>query len=165
MNWTKVSAIAEILSSVAVLATLVYLAIQTQQNTTAIQADVRQGLVASTQAILLYASSNPEIDEFYYKPELTDGEKRRLSTFLLTLATNFETYWLQYQNGSLDERTWRAQLGAIVGTFSAPRTRTWWKNAVAQGTAGLDPEFVAEIDKRLEATPILDYQLHLDAFN
>ena len=36
LDWTKWSAIAEIFSSVAILVTLIYLAIQTQQNTAAI---------------------------------------------------------------------------------------------------------------------------------
>ncbi|MEJ2089323.1 MAG: hypothetical protein P8Y69_12805 [Gammaproteobacteria bacterium] len=41
MNWTKWSAISEIVSSVAILVTLVYLAIQVQQATVAVNAEAR----------------------------------------------------------------------------------------------------------------------------
>jgi hypothetical protein len=54
MNWTKLSAIAEIMSSVAILLTLVYLALQnqqiafqTRQNTQALEASSRQGALDS----------------------------------------------------------------------------------------------------------------------
>ena len=44
MNWTKWASIAEIISSVAILVTLLYLAIQTEQNTDAINSQSRQSL-------------------------------------------------------------------------------------------------------------------------
>ncbi len=53
MNWTKLSAISEILSSVAILVTLIYLAIQTQQNADATQADTRQAILAADQQFLM----------------------------------------------------------------------------------------------------------------
>ncbi len=40
MNITKVAAWSEIVSSVAILATLAYLAMQVQQNTTAVRAEI-----------------------------------------------------------------------------------------------------------------------------
>ncbi len=52
MNWTKASAAAEILSSVAILATLVYLAIEIQQSAEATQANTRQAMFASDQQFL-----------------------------------------------------------------------------------------------------------------
>ena len=39
MNWTKWSSIAEIVSSIAILMTLIYLTLEIRQNTDAIQAD------------------------------------------------------------------------------------------------------------------------------
>ena len=49
MNWTKASAMAEILSSIAILVTLIYLAIEIQQNTDATQAEIRQSTLESDQ--------------------------------------------------------------------------------------------------------------------
>ena len=47
MNWTKASAIAETLSSVAILITLVYLVVEIQQNAEATQAETRQAILDS----------------------------------------------------------------------------------------------------------------------
>ena len=46
MNTSKLADISEILSSLAILATLVYLTIQVQQNTEALQANQRQSHLA-----------------------------------------------------------------------------------------------------------------------
>ena len=47
MNWTKASAVGEILSSIAILATLVYLGLEIQQNADATEAETRQAMLAS----------------------------------------------------------------------------------------------------------------------
>lgn len=47
LNWSKWASIAEILSSIVILVTLFYLAIQTQQNTNAINSQSRQSLAES----------------------------------------------------------------------------------------------------------------------
>jgi len=59
MNWSKASAAAEILSSVAILATLVYLAIEIQQSAEATQANTRQAMLASDQQFLELLVDSP----------------------------------------------------------------------------------------------------------
>ena len=61
MNWTKVSAAAEILSSVAILATLVYLAIEIQQSAEATQSYTRQAMLASDQQFLELLVDSPDL--------------------------------------------------------------------------------------------------------
>ncbi len=84
MNWTKASAAAEILSSVAILATLVYLAIEIQQSAEATQANTRQAILASDQQFLELLVDSPEIHLLWYKLELSDEERIRLSYFLIS---------------------------------------------------------------------------------
>ena len=47
INWSKWSAIAEIISSVAILVTLIYLSIQTHQNLVATQTNTRQTMISN----------------------------------------------------------------------------------------------------------------------
>jgi len=70
MNWTKLSAISEILSSVAILVTLIYLGVQTQQNADAIQADTRQEILAADQQFLMSFVADPGLEVLRYKPEV-----------------------------------------------------------------------------------------------
>ncbi len=66
MNWTKASAVAEILSSVAILITLVYLVVEIQQNAEATQADTRQAVLASDQQFLELLIDSPELNLIWY---------------------------------------------------------------------------------------------------
>ncbi len=126
LNWTKASAAAEILSSVAILATLVYLAIEIQQSAEATQANTRQAILASDQQFLELLVDSPEIHLLWYKLELSDEERVRLSYFLISHFRMRENNWFQHQNGILDDATWRAYRGSILAVLSAPRTRAWW---------------------------------------
>lgn len=163
MELQKLASVAEISSAVAILVTLVYLAIQTNQNTEAIQANTRQAMIAADQELLNVIIESPEIDEYYYKDELNDREMRRLSVFLTQLVRLRETFWLQYQSGAIDDRSWVAYRESLISTFSTTRTRQWWMNAVS-GSDMFDAGFIEEIDDRLAETPTSDKQFHIEAF-
>ena len=159
MNLIKLSAVAEILSSIAIVATLIYLAIQTEQNTAAIQANTRQAMLVADQAVLTLVVENPGISLDYYEPELDDEDKARLGAFFSLMVRVRENNWLQYQNGSIDERTWESYRRALISTFSQPRSRAWWYSAVA-GQNAYDQGFVDEVSALLAETEISETIWH-----
>jgi len=163
MNWTKTSAIAEILSSVAILVTLVYLAVEIQQNAEATRADTRQAILDSDQQFLQLFVDSPELNLLWYKPELSDQEKVRLSYFLLTHMRMRESNWFQYESGTLDERTWRSYRASIVAMLSAPRTRAWWEALGVDGIFDLD--FVSVVDNLIADEPLIDRSRHVAVFD
>jgi hypothetical protein len=61
MKLEKLSAIAELVSSVAILVTLGYLAVETRQNTLATQATVRQAMLAEDRELLFKTMEYPFI--------------------------------------------------------------------------------------------------------
>ncbi len=82
MNWTKWSAISEIGSSIAILVTLGYLAVQTQQSTIAINAESRTALWELQIGALDHLIQNPSIVTSWDQPEsLTDEQKVVLSNW------------------------------------------------------------------------------------
>ena len=163
MNWTKASAAAEILSSVAILATLVYLAVEIQQNAEATRADTRQAILASDQQFLQLFVDSPELNLLWYKPELSDQEKVRLSYFLLTLVRMRESNWLQHTSGILDDVTWRTYRGSLVVVLSAPQTRVWWQNFGLERI--FDPEFISLVDELLANQPVFERSRQIAAFD
>ncbi len=164
MNWTMLSAIGEILSSGAILVTLIYLAIQTRQNADATQANTRQAILAADQQFLAQITDDPELYSIRAKPELTEDEKIRLSALLTTFVRMRENNWLQYQNGVLDEATWESYRGAIVAQLGSPRARIWWQN-FAVGTGMFDSEFTALVDDLLKNSPARQQPLSLSVFD
>ena len=78
IDWTKWSAIAEVLSSVAIVATLLYLVIQTQQNAAAIQASSRQTMLMADWEVLQLSPN----DHLQVKEDLSILEMEELFKFL-----------------------------------------------------------------------------------
>ena len=72
------------LGSVGVLATLIYLAIQTRQNTASIQASTRQAILDADQKFLFCVMDDPDLILLRFKPELTDADKIRLSAYWIS---------------------------------------------------------------------------------
>ena len=153
MNWTKMSAIAEITSSVAIVLTLIYLAVQTQQNTSAILVNSRNAVIDTDVQLINQLVVDPAIEASFTKPgRLTDLEAIRLENFLIGVARTREHQWIQYQNGLLDEQTWRSFMSAMPVILSYPRTRPWWERARANGY--FDDDFMDEVENILEGTPM-----------
>ena len=163
MNWTKTSAIAEILSSVAILITLVYLVVEIQQNAEATQADTRQAILDSDQQYLKLFIDSPELHLLQYKADLSDEERIRLGMLLTTFTRMRESNWLQYENGTLDDVTWQAYRLSIVSTFSTPQTRIWWQNFGVERI--FDSQFISLVDELLANEPLFDRSPFIAAFD
>jgi len=162
MNWTKTSAAAEILSSVAILATLVYLGIEIQQNAEATQAGTRQAMLASDQQFLELFVANPDLHLLWYKPELDEAERVRLSYSLISHFRMRENNWIQNQNGILDDETWQAYRRSIPVMLSTPRTRHWWYNFGVERL--FDSRFVADVNNLIADAPIFETSPHIAVF-
>jgi len=164
MNWTDLSAISQILGSVAIVITLIYLSIQTRQNAAATMANTRQEVLAADQQLLLHFVIDPELEFIRFKPELTDGEKARLGWVFVTFARMRENNWLQYQNGVLDKATWESYRGSLVAMFGNVRGKAWWQN-YAVGNELFDPQFTADVNELIASAPTRDRSSILAAFD
>jgi len=156
MNWNRTSAVAEIVSSAAILATLVYLAIQTQQvatqtqqNTIAIQAQARASLTEMGMAVLDHGIQNPNIIASWFQSQpLTQEQKVALSFWLFEFVGQREFMWLQNQNGIIDERTLDTLISDVDQVLANPRTLNWWN---LTSDFFFDPEFVRAVNARAES--------------
>ena len=105
MNTSKLADIAAITSSIAILVTLVFLVVQMQQNTVAIEAQTRQSILAGAQAELLTLVENSEITVLQVKPELTELENATLDAWFAPQLRSREYAWIQHQSGLTDVST------------------------------------------------------------
>jgi hypothetical protein len=163
MNWDMLSAIGEMSGSAAVLATLIYLALQTRQNTASIQASTRQAILEADLQFLFHITDDPELASLRFKSELTDDEKIRLSAYWLAFVRMREVLWLQYQNGVLDERTWESYLNSIRA-LSSSKFAAWWKK-LSISQLGLDPDFVSMVTEIVESTPEQERSPLIESFD
>jgi hypothetical protein len=150
MNWDMVSAIGEILGSVAVLVTLAYLALQARQTNVAIQANTRQALVGLDQAFLFRVMDDPELAQLRYKPGLTENEKIRLSMYLAAFFRMRELLYRQYQEGVLDKPTWQSYRNSIAA-FASPNVRAWVHDEMIGRM--FDPDFMSMARDIIDKAP------------
>jgi hypothetical protein len=132
----------EFVGAIAIVATLIYLAVQLKQNTATVRANAYQEWSASNVAINL-AVSNPDQSRIMVagnraSTNLTD------ETFIAFGMTNMAIMQMAqstdylYRLGLLDRELWEAEMNRVAGILGAPGVRQWWD---AGGRTQLTPRF------------------------
>lgn len=155
-NWIKWSSIAEIISSISVLVTLIYLAVQTSQiskqteiNTAALLSNSRQSALNTELQLLL---SNQDHRDSWIGPRLTSNPEYSDDTLLGILIDQVaffrirENSWLQYQAGVLDAKIWEGYLKVLITSLkTTPVARESWELT----SVNFESSFVEEVEKHL----------------
>ena len=151
MKLEKIAPLAEIVSSVAVVLTLVYLAIQTQQTNSALVANSQSVTMLADMTLISALISNPEQGGNVHRPfdELTDVEKEQLSNVLAGVLRTREFAWLQYQAGTLDEATFASYMETPVRWI---RESEAMRNLWGPISAGVNPDFRSYVNSLLDSS-------------
>ena len=155
-NLQKWSAIAEILSSVAVLATLVFFVVEINQTNDAVRANTYQGMAAMTVEFNAQFFENPEVSEFIAMTasedyELTKAEAIRLRAMISASYRLMNNTWFQYKVGTISEPQMESLLYPAVLNFRRRgRMRLEWTEG--EDKLLLDPDLVEYLDKEIHET-------------
>jgi len=150
------SAIAEILSSVAVLATLVFFVLEIQQTNDAVKGNTYQGRAAMTVDFNAQFFENPEVSEFIAKTasadyELSASEAIRLRAMISASYRMMNNIWFQYEVGTITEQQMESLLYPSVLNFKRRgRMRLEWEQG--DDRLLLDPNLVAYLDSKIYET-------------
>ncbi len=156
MKVEKLAAIGEIISSIAIVLTLAYLALQTQQTNQALFSNSRAQIMSADVELVTAGMNMPAsytrelIGGLVPDLQLTDAEIVDLTWQLNTLAALVrirEFAWFQYQDGLLDGRAWEGYAATLVRSLKTSYGPVLWESWKLE----LDPAFVAEVDARLAA--------------
>ena len=106
MSIQDLGAIGEILGGIAVLVTLIYLAIQTRTNTKALRAQTHQQIAESRRNNLFLFFEYPDLYQAvikaHTKQDLTDHELSLLRHFTVIAARHHENELFQFSQGMID---------------------------------------------------------------
>ena len=158
MTILELGALGELLGSIAVLATLVYLSVQIRQNTHSMDESKKLALAQTyqmradaLQMMLVHAADSKRIGPIIAKltdagyPEdiraldgLSKEERQRFRLWQIAQQTHWDNMFFQYQQGFIDEEYYRDSFRERVRRL-AP---TW----TALKLAGARRTFNAEID-------------------
>ena len=142
MNWDAVGAVGDVVGALAVVITLIYLAVQTRQNTEAVRHAFTRGVMEDANAWRFRIVENPELSELFRNglrdPEsLNANDKNRFRMFLDALVFHWQH---AIQSGvPIPEAN-------ISRIFSQPGGTWYWDRAKDV----LTPEFVEFIESHLD---------------
>jgi hypothetical protein len=147
MNWTKISAISDVVVAISVIVSLVYVANQLDQNTKALQLS---GVISTTemwteQQILL--AENGELNAIFWKGmsgdgSLSESEQRRYEAFMSGWVQAFQQSYHMQMAGGLNSGIWQNQLHSIKWVFSNPGAIDYWR----KWGGNHDPSFSAFLE-------------------
>ena len=132
MTLPELAAIGEIVSSVAVIISLVYLAIQIRQNTEAERTSTYQSIVSDFGALNNNMASTPELSDMFVRGledfnQFNPSERARISQAFFQCFRYFENMFYQHHRGYLDEEIWVGWKRLILTYYSRPGFQTWWE--------------------------------------
>lgn len=147
MNTEKLAHWLTILGNIGILAGLVMVVLQLNQNTASINGAAYQSWVAANTEMNM-AFSEPLMSAAMEKGAFDsaglDAESNgafamwNLSLMQMAQATDY-----LYRTGSLDEDLWRKEINRAAGHLGLPGVREWWD---AGGRTQLTPKFVALVE-------------------
>ena len=131
MNWSAVGALSDLIGALAVVVSLIYLAIQIRQNTNALRAETAREVVASIRAINTTVASDPELFRIFSTmtenpSQLSPQERGRATHLLFNHFRAIEDAHRQYTKGNLDEEVWAGWSRVLYDYINSPGWREYW---------------------------------------
>ena len=147
MNWDAIGAIAEMLGSIAVVVTLVFLAAQLRSNSAMVRNSVLQSQASAMSDWASRLAGDPELYDLYRRglldeSDLTKEERGRFDMLLIQVFQSVGTLHQQHVNGGMDKATWVANLRTMGASFDTPGGRASWDRQKYM----LDDRFQAEVE-------------------
>jgi hypothetical protein len=135
------SAIAQLLAGIGVIASLFYLAAQIRQNTRSQRSIVVDSLTQSLINLIGPQASDPDLTRGFASAAedwygATEADRLRAVAVLFTTFKLFENAWFQQRQGTLDPEQWEAWDLHIRVYYHRPGVKTWWTLRQGMFTAG-----------------------------
>jgi len=132
LNWDAISAVAEILASLGVMISLIYLGLQIRNQT--IEARLESGRELASQLSDIYAdlSTDMQLSALWVKglrdfASLDVSERVRFSAYMGRVFRFLEAVFHQHSWGKLDDTVWRGLDASLKDVCLYPGTRDWWR--------------------------------------
>lgn len=111
MTIQDLGAIGDLVGGVAVLVTLVYLAIQVRQNTKVHASLIRQNFYDATQQQILHGVESKEFNELLNRgwttnDSLSSGEQTQIWRHMQGVLLGYQGAFEQYKSGALPDQDW-----------------------------------------------------------
>jgi len=131
MNWNAIGAIGEIVGALAVVVSVVYLAVQIRTNTRSQRSTIHHSLHEEMVSRMMAVAQDDALAEKLLKAErsyddLTIVEKTQIESFVRAVFRGFENGFLQHQRGFFDAENIAGMDEAIRRNVRPAYFEGWW---------------------------------------
>jgi hypothetical protein len=149
MSLEQLSSLAQIVGSVGVIVSLIFVGLQIKHNTGALQRNEHNSTMAQWTVIRMAIARNRDIAELmtaglHGESALDAADQLRLEHMLAEYAWASFHIWDRTRRGVFPKGTFELTAGALLsGILRTVRGAAWWHSAKH---AGFIPGFVADVD-------------------
>ena len=149
MDWAAIGAGGEVLGAVAVVATLLYVARQLDEQARALTTSVRDSAFQQLQEWNYQVMADPDLSHLFQQGAASDDwsgfspeERSRLIHVLYSFFKTFENVFLHTAEGSAPPEVWERNCQVFFAYASQPGCRRYWNDR----RGALDERFVRVLE-------------------
>ncbi len=147
MNLLELGALGDLIGGVAVILTLLYLAVQVRQNTISLQTSAYQQWVA-LHGQTFAGLQDKELSDIVLQGcidsrNLSEDTYIRFMTWVRQYMYMQQGQYYLYVKGVIDKDIWDSNLADLVGVYKFPGVRQWWD---AGAKEHFNEQFVAAVE-------------------
>lgn len=133
MDLSYYANLAEILGTVAIVISLIYVAVQIRQNTRATRLSTAQNVSHDLRESIAIIASSTEMADIHVKAmqdiaTLTPAEKHRFYIWLNNSYRMYENAYYQNKQGALDAYVWEGVVANLSIAFETPGYQAFWRD-------------------------------------
>ena len=153
MSFQQLADLAQIVASIGVIVSLIFVGLQIRHNTGALQRNEHNATMAQWTVIRMAIAKDRDIAELmtaglHEERPMDAADQLRLEQMLAEHAWASFHIWDRTQRGVFPKGTFEATAGVMIcDLFLTPRGEAWWRSAKH---VGFIPGFVADVDALLQ---------------
>jgi hypothetical protein len=154
-RWELASYVSQVIASVAVVVTLIYVGVQLQQNTAQLRRAENNATLTQFQAIRLSIVENRDVADLVARAiaggqQLDPADALRLESLLSEFTWSSFHIWDRARSGLLDEDEFtRGAAPNLARLLCTEQGGAWWRGSRSQFVSG----FVADVTKAIADMP------------
>ena len=132
MSLQEINALVQIGANLAVLASVLFLAVQARLGIRMLKDAAQRNHMDKHQSVSRMVGDNPKLAELWARgsalgtAKLTEAERVQFVNFYTYVLRIWEELFLQHQRGLIDDITWRANARIVCDTKPMPGARDSW---------------------------------------
>jgi len=127
----NLGSIGELIAAIATVATLLYLAVQIRQNTSATRTNSAAADTQSQNSLSLVLAQDRELSRTFWtglesRHQLDIADQRCFDAILNSFLMNADQSWRFHKERAIEDATWEAQNASLQWLASQPGFAEWW---------------------------------------